>query len=49
MNYQELEQQIKQKTESRRYNSWRGDLSSKGLRETNWGDLSELDKKEKTN
>ena len=41
--YKSLEQEIKERKDKLTSQSWRGDLSRKGLEEVSWGDLMEIE------
>lgn len=43
MDYKSLEQEIKERKDKLTSQSWRGDLSRKGLEEVSWGDLMEIE------
>ncbi|ULG01878.1 hypothetical protein phiA047_0147 [Aeromonas phage phiA047] len=43
MDYKNLEQEIKERKDKLTSQSWRGDLSRKGLEGVSWGDLMEIE------
>lgn len=43
MNYKTLEHEIKERKEKLTKPSWRGDLTKRGLKSVNWGDLKEIE------
>lgn len=40
MNYKNLEQEIKERKDKLTSQSWRGDLTKRGLESVQWGDLN---------
>lgn len=40
MDYKSLEHEIKERKEKLTAKSWRGDLTKRGLKSVNWGDLN---------
>lgn len=45
MDYRSLEQEIEDKKDNLMAQNWRGDLSRKGLKSIQWGDLKEIESK----
>lgn len=43
MNYKNLEQEIKERKDNLTSQSWRGDLTKRGLKSIQWGDLKEIE------
>lgn len=43
MNYETLEKQIEDRKNKLTAKSWRGDLTVKGLRSVQWGDLKQIE------
>lgn len=43
MNYKSLEHEIKERKEKLTATSWRGDLTKRGLKSIQWGDLKEIE------
>lgn len=43
MNYKSLEHEIKERKETLTAKSWRGDLTKRGLKSIQWGDLKEVE------
>lgn len=41
--YETLEQEIKERKEKLTAKSWRGDLTKRGLKSIQWGDLKEVE------
>ena len=41
--YKSLEREIKERKEKLTAKSWRGDLTKRGLKSVNWGDLKEIE------
>lgn len=45
MSYEYLEHEIKERKEKLTAKSWRGDLTKRGLKSIQWGDLKEIETK----
>lgn len=43
MEYKSLEQEIKERKEKLTSKTWRGDLTKRGLKSIQWGDLKEVE------
>jgi hypothetical protein len=43
MDYKNLEQEIKERKDKLTSQSWRGDLTKRGLQSIQWGDLKEIE------
>ena len=43
MDYKNLEQEIKERKEKLTAKSWRGDLTKRGLKSIQWGDLKDIE------
>lgn len=43
MNYKSLEHEIKELKDKLTSKTWRGDLTKRGLKSVNWGDLKEIE------
>lgn len=43
MDYKSLEQEIEERKNNLTKHSWRGDLSKRGLKSIQWGDLKEIE------